>query len=411
MQVSIFSVTLSDNSQAAGAFQQNDTPTFSPAPGNRQRPTPSANNNELYTTMKRFILLPLIALVASWAASAQTAASTSTPKARYEVYGVAFYNLENLFDTINNNGKYDLEFSPGGARKWDGKKYWEKINNLARAITNFTTPTTPRGPAFIGVSEIENRSVLEDLVAAIDRRLASEGREPWRLKIVHHDSPDRRGVDVGALYNDRMFKFLDVTNTTLTIDGNPRFRTRDQMCVTGVMGGDTLSVIVNHWPSRLGGEQQSSYLREAAAALSKHIADSLWTLRPNQGVIVMGDLNDDPYNKSCAKVLGAKKKADGVAMHGFYNPFWSILDKGIGTLAYKSQWNLFDQIIVSGSLLENHQGKDKLHFWKAQVNNFDFLKDTEGTRQNYPLRTYSAGAYLKGYSDHFPTEIFLLRRR
>lgn len=361
--------------------------------------------------MKRFLLLPLIALVASFGAFAQTDQAAQKQKARYQVFGVAFYNLENLFDTINNNGQYDLEFSPAGARQWDGRKYWSKINNLARAITNFTTQTTPNGPAFIGVSEIENRSVLDDLVKAIDRRLVNEGRKPWNLQVVHHDSPDRRGVDVGALYNPRMFKFIDVTNTTLTIADNPKFRTRDQMCVTGLMGGDTISVIVNHWPSRLGGESQSSYLREAAAALSKQIADSLWRIRPNQGVIVMGDLNDDPFNKSCAKILGAKKKADGVAPHGFYNPFWSLLDKGIGTLAYNSQWNLFDQIIVSGSLLEEHQGKDNLHFWKAQVNNFDFLKSTDGNRMNYPLRTYSAGIFLNGYSDHFPTEIFLIRRR
>ena len=250
--------------------------------------------------MKKLLLLPLLALLAVTGMSAQKKAADKSAKARYEVYGVAFYNLENLFDTINNNGKYDLEFSPAGARQWDGKKYWSKINNLARAITNFTTQTTPSGPAFIGVSEIENRSVLEDLVKAVDNRLISEGKRPWGLRVVHHDSPDRRGVDVGALYNPRYFKFVDVSNTTLCIPENPTFRTRDQMCVTGVMGGDTVSVIVNHWPSRLGGEEQSSYLREAAAALSKHIADSLWSLRPGQGVIVMGDLNDDPQYRSCA---------------------------------------------------------------------------------------------------------------
>ncbi len=368
-------------------------------------------NSYLYLTMKRILLLPLLALMAVAGMSAQKNDAAKSSGARYEVYGVAFYNLENLFDTINNNGKYDLEFSPAGARQWDGQKYWSKINNLAKAIANFTTQTTPSGPAFIGVSEIENRSVLEDLVKAVDRRLVADGKRPWNLRVVHHDSPDRRGVDVGALYNPRLFKFVDVTNTTLCIPGNPDFRTRDQMCVTGVMGGDTVSVIVNHWPSRLGGQEQSSYLREAAAELSKHIADSLWTLRPGQGVIVMGDLNDDPQDKSCAKVLGAKKKAEGVALHGFYNPFWSMLDRGIGTLAYRGQWNLFDQIIVSGSLLEEHQGKDKLHYWKAQVNNFNFLMDNEGQRQNYPLRTYSAGVFLNGYSDHFPTEIFLIRRR
>jgi hypothetical protein len=123
----------------------------------------------------------------------------------------------------------------------------------------------------------------------------------------------------------------------------------------------------------------------------------------------MGDLNDDPQNKSCAKVLGAVKKQDNVVEHGFFNPFWSLLDKGIGTLAYNSSWNLFDQIIISGSLLEHNTGDTHLHYWQARVNNFDFLKDTEGTRQGYPLRTFASGVFLNGYSDHFPTQIFLRR--
>lgn len=327
------------------------------------------------------------------------------------VYGVAFYNLENLFDTIPNNplGR-DKEFTPDGPRKWNGAKYWSKINNLARCITSMTTRTTPGGPAVIGVSEIENRSVLDDLVRAIDRRLSDEGRATWNLQVVHHDGPDRRGVDVGCLYNPRMFRMLDVTNSTLHIESDPDFRTRDQMCVTGILGGDTVSVIVNHWPSRLGGQEQSSHLREAAAALSKHIADSLWSIRPHQGVIIMGDLNDDPMDKSCAKVLGASKNADGVQPHGFYNPWWDKLDQGIGTLAYKGAWNLFDQIIISGTLLAgNNPGG--LQFYTAKVNNFDFLIDREGKREGYPKRTYAAGVFLDGFSDHFPTEVFFKRTR
>lgn len=351
--------------------------------------------------MKKLFFASLIALLIGCFVSFDVNAQKPDTK-QFKVYGVAFYNLENLFDTINNNGNYDLEFSPAGARQWNGKKYWSKINNLATAIAHMTTKTTPMGPAIIGVSEIENKSVLDDLVKA-------EPIKKWMLQVVHHDSPDRRGVDVGLLYNPRMFKVLNVTNHTLAIADNPTFRTRDQMCVTGVLGGDTLSVIVNHWPSRLGGEEQSSYLREAAAALSKHIADSVWNVNPRQGVIVMGDLNDDPQNKSCAQVLGAKKKSKDVNYHGFYNPWWEMLDKGIGTLAYKSQWNLFDQIIVSGTLLDKNVGGDALHYWKCQVNNFDFLRDNQGSRQGYPLRTYSAGVFLNGYSDHFPTEIFLIK--
>lgn len=357
--------------------------------------------------LKSLLLLSVTLLVSGALCEAQNTA----PRKQYQVLGVAFYNLENLFDTINNNGKYDQEFSPAGARQWNGSKYWSKISNLARVITAMTTGTTPNGPAFIGVSEIENRTVMEDLSRAVDERLRGEGRQAWNLQVVHHDSPDRRGVDVGAFYNPRQFRLLNVSNTRLVVEANPTLRTRDQMCVTGVMGGDTVSVIVNHWPSRIGGQEQSSYLREAAAALCRHTADSLWTLRPNQGVIIMGDLNDDPQDRSTRVALGAVKTMKGVGPEGFYNPFWSILDQGVGTLAYKSAWNLFDQIIVSGSLLEQNTGADKLHFWKAVVNNFDFLRDTEGTRQGYPLRTYSAGMFLNGYSDHFPTEIFLKRER
>lgn len=356
--------------------------------------------------MKRLLLLPILTIVCLGLTFAQ---KNEPKKGQVLVFGVAFYNLENLFDTINNNGNYDLEFSPAGARQWNGEKYWSKIHNLASVIAHMTDQKTPNGPAVIGVSEIENRSVLEDLVKEVDNQLRAAGKQPWNLQIVHHDSPDRRGVDVSCLYNPRQFRFLDVTNTTLHIPGYENFRTRDQMCVTGVLGGDTVSVIVNHWPSRLGGQEQSSYLREAAADLSKAIADSLWQLRPRQGVIVMGDLNDDPHDRSCRENLGAKRDMDKVKSHEFYNPWWKILDKGIGTLAYKGQWNLFDQIIVSGTLLERNDAP--LFFHSAIVNNYDFLRDTEGSRQNYPKRTFAAGVFLNGYSDHYPTEIFLVKRR
>lgn len=327
---------------------------------------------------------------------------------QYRVYGVAFYNLENLFDTINTNGTYDLEFSPGGARQWNTHKYQSKIHNLAEAISQMTSKTTPKGPAIIGVSEIENKGVLDDLVKDPQIR-------QWGLEVVHHDSPDRRGVDVGLLYNPRFFKFESVENFTLRIEGYESFRTRDQMCVTGLLGNQRVSVIVNHWPSRLGGQEQSSYLREAAAALSKHIADSVWGVDPTRGVIIMGDLNDDPDDKSVVKVLNAKKKPEEVDPHGFYNPWWSTLrDKGVGTLAYKGAWNLFDQIIISGNLLEENASRSGLRFFKHLVHNHEFLIDPNGARQGYPLRTFASGSWLDGYSDHFPTEIFLkqeVRRR
>lgn len=347
--------------------------------------------------MKKFlsIALALAAMVIAPTLSAQAQQQTGR---RFQVAGIAFYNLENLFDTIPNNplGR-DLEYTPGGKNQWDSRKYSNKIHNLAYAISHFTSKTTPNGPAVIGVSEIENRSVLEDLVA--DPQLA-----PWNLQICHHDSPDKRGVDVGLLYNPRYFKLENVTNHTLT---EVKFATRDQMCVVGRLLGERIAIIVNHWPSRLGGQEQSSPNREAAARLCLHIADSLWKVDPDMGVVIMGDLNDDPRDKSCAKILGGKPDAREVGPHGFYNPWWKLLDRGIGTLAYKSSWNLFDQIIVSGNLCGRMS--DKWSFWRAEVHNYDFLRDTEGTRQGYPLRTFVSGAYLNGYSDHFPTEVFLRR--
>ncbi|MDE6109171.1 MAG: endonuclease/exonuclease/phosphatase family protein, partial [Muribaculaceae bacterium] len=283
--------------------------------------------------MKRLVLILAAAIAVAWSAQAQTQS-----KQAVQIAGIAFYNLENLFDTIPNNPEgRDAEYTPAGSRQWDGRKYRNKINNLAYAISQFTTKTTPYGPAVIGVSEIENRSVLEDLVA-------NPAISAWNLQIVHHDSPDARGVDVGLLYNPRYFKLENVTNHRLHA---VPFRTRDQMCVVGSLLGQRIAVIVNHWPSRLGGQERSEPNRCAAAALSKHIADSLWEADPEIGVIVMGDLNDDPQDRSCAVVLGGKRKIDDAKPHGFYNPFWEMLEKGIGTLAYKRSWNLFDQIMIS----------------------------------------------------------------
>lgn len=344
--------------------------------------------------MKKGLVIALAAVTIALTATAQ--------EKKYEVYSVCFYNLENLFDTINNNGKYDLEFSPQGSRQWNGDKYRSKLKNIAHAISNMATETTPLGPAVIGIAEVENRSVLEDLVK-------QDEIHSWRLQIVHHDSPDRRGVDVSLLYNPRLFRVLNVTNARLCIEDNPDFRTRDQMCVTGLMGGDKVSIIVNHWPSRLGGQEQSSYLREAAAALVKHTVDSLLADDPNQGIIVMGDLNDDPQDRSVANVLGGKKNKDDVTdNNGFYNPWWSTLDSGIGTLAYKGSWNLFDQILVSKYFLGD---RSHLTFFKSDVLNWDFLKNTEGNYVGYPLRTYASGVFLNGYSDHFPTRILLVREK
>lgn len=340
-------------------------------------------------------------LVVSMSVSAGTPNNAEQPKKRMQMYGVAFYNLENLFDTINNNGKYDLEFSPAGKNNWDGHKYRSKLRNLAYAISQMTTKATPMGPAIIGCSEIENRSVLDDLVA-------EPAIKDWNLKVIHHDSPDVRGVDVSLLYNPRFFKPINTTNHRLYIDDKPWFKTRDQMCVVGYLGGmdSKVAVIVNHWPSRRGGSAQSSYLREAAAALTKHIADSVRAVDPNIGIIVMGDLNDDPSDRSCAETLGAVRNIEDTAEGGFYNPFWKKLDDGIGSYVYRGSWDLFDQIIINDNLVNGANG---LKFRSAEVLNKEFLKQQDGQYRGYPHRTFSGGAWTNGYSDHFPTEIYLVK--
>lgn len=319
-----------------------------------------------------------------------------------QVYGIAFYNLENLFDTINSNGRYDLEFSPNGNREWNTQKYRLKINNLANAISSMVTDSTPAGPSIIGIAEVENESVVKDLVNAVPLR----GRA---LRYVHRDSPDPRGIDVALLYDPMVFKVIGVESHTLRVDGNPDFRTRDQLCVSGILGGvDTLSVIVNHWPSRLGGQSQSEYLRVAAAELSRSIADSIKAIDPWRSIIIMGDLNDDPRDKSCAEAIGARRNAYDVPPTGFYNPWWNIHSSGKGTLTYRGEWNLFDQIIVCGAMLPDNGAV--LTYTGAEICDIDFLKQKEPPYTGYPHRTYAGGKFLAGYSDHFPTQIFVRHR-
>lgn len=314
------------------------------------------------------------------------------------VAGIAFYNLENLFDTIPNNPEdKDVEFTPLGKRQWTGKRYWSKIHNLAYTISQMTSATTPNGPAIIGIAEVENKSVVDDLVA--DKQIAD-----WNLQVVHRDSPDQRGIDVACLYNPDFFTLSNVT--THAMRGVP-FRTRDVLCVVGDLLGEKIAVLVNHWPSRLGGEAETAQYRMAAAAQCLQVADSLWRVDPDMGVIIMGDLNDDPQSMSCKQILRAQRESKGVEAHQFFNPWWRILDGGVGTLSYKGQWNLFDQIILSGNLVNTDSRR--WHFLRAEVLNKDFLTNGPGPYQGTPLRTYAGGKFLNGYSDHFPTEVFLIR--
>ena len=324
--------------------------------------------------------------------------TAETKNVKVQLSAVGFYNLENLFDTIDNENN-DAEYLPNGANKWGSMKYNAKLKNMSYVISQMAIDNTPAGIALLGVSEIENRGVLEDLV----KQPALKDRS---LQIVHYDSPDRRGVDVGLLYNPRLFTVSNSKSYRLYTD-DPNFLTRDQLMVSGYLQGEKVHVIVNHWPSRSGGEERSRSKRNAAAGLTRSIVDSLYKADPKARIIVMGDLNDDPFNESCATILGAKKVKEEVKPGDLYNVFWKTLEKGMGTLSYNDQWNLFDQIIISHELANG--SKDQLHFWKSEIFYRNFLIQQEGRYKGTPLRTHSGGAWLNGYSDHLPTIIYLVK--
>ncbi len=322
---------------------------------------------------------------------------------RYKVHTVAFYNLENLFDTIRNPEINDLEYTPEGKNSWTSKKYKKKLENLSRVIAEIGTGDQQKEPpTILGVSEIENRGVLEDLVR--QPKLVNLG-----YGIVHYDSPDRRGIDVALLYRKKDFVVTSSSNIPLYIfDGEgKRVYTRDQLLVSGYLDGEEMHFIVNHWPSRSGGEKRSSPYREAAGALNRKIIDSLQKINPKAKVMTMGDMNDGPYNKSIKKFLGAERKKEDTPMHGMFNPFEEMSKKGLGTLAYRDAWDLFDQIIMTGSFLDtNDTDYSTYKYWKAGIFNKPYLVQQTGQYKGYPLRNTSSEV---GYSDHFPVYVYIIK--
>lgn len=321
-------------------------------------------------------------------------------KKNYAVYSIAYYNLENLFDIEDDpNNPGDDEFLPQSAYNWTQDKYEKKLDNMAQVLSRIGRDNTPLGPAVIGVSEIENRRVLEDLV----QRSAIKN---MNLKIVHEESPDWRGIDVGLLYNPDLFTVENHKARTFVMKDRPDYRTRDHLLVSGWLAGEKIHVIVNHWPSRFGGKK-SSVLREAAAASVTLITDSIFAMEENAKIFIMGDLNDDPKDKSVRRVLNAKKEIKEVKPQGLYNPMWKLHNQGVGSLAYQGKWSLFDQIILSYELLGNDYSS--LKYWKAEIFNRDFLIQKEGKNKGYPLRTFSGNTFINGYSDHLPVLVYLLK--
>ncbi|MCW3787358.1 endonuclease/exonuclease/phosphatase family protein [Plebeiibacterium sediminum] len=312
---------------------------------------------------------------------------------------VAFYNLENLFDTINDPNIRDGEFTPDGSKNWDTEKYNTKINNMSQVIAKLGEDQSLIAPDIIGVCEVENKKVLEDLIS-------STNLSKFNYQIVHQDSPDKRGIDVALLYKAESFQVIDKKYFPLLIhdiDSGNRIFTRDQLLVKGILNSDTLNIIVNHWPSRYGGTERSIPLRKAAAELNRHIIDSLLNQNIHSKIITMGDLNDNPTDVSVTKYL-LKEDENLAQPFKLHNTMADIYKSGKGTLYYKGEWDLFDQIIVSDPLIQSTSG---LSLDTAVVFNKPFLFQQDGKYKGYLLRTFGGRTYLKGYSDHLPVYIVL----
>lgn len=321
---------------------------------------------------------------------------TNSQNVENRQYVVGFYNLENLFDTIKGTNN-DEEYLPNGANHWNTMKYTNKLKNMSFAISKM-----PANLAILGVAEVENRDVLEDLV----KQPSIKNR---RLQVVHYDSPDLRGVDVGLLYNPAVFKVLHTSSHRVRSE-IPKFITRDQLVVTGLLDGEEINIIVLHWPSKAGGEARSVPRRRDAALTTKFLVDSLFKINPKAKTIVMGDLNDDPNEPSLITHLGARGEKRNTRPQELYNPYYELFKQGIGSLGYQDQWNLFDQIIISYELLpKNLDDFSTLKYVKAEVFNKDFLKQETGKYRGYPLRTHAGGVWQNGYSDHFPSLIWLMK--
>ena len=344
---------------------------------------------------KYFLILAMLLLTVVIGAQAQK---------KFNLYAVGFYNQENLFDTCHDEGKRDYDFLPNGSYKWNSLKYNHKLRNMAQALADLGTDKLPGvGCAAIGLAEVENSRVLDALIE--QQPLKERG-----YKYVHIEGPDQRGIDCALLYNPRYFTVRDVKLIPYVPEQekDSAFYTRGYLTVSGTMAGEHVSIIVCHWPSRFS----SSPYREVAARQVRVLKDSLMRADKNCKVMVMGDMNDDPTNKSMTEGLSCKPNINEVGKNDMYNPWYNVLVKeGRGTLFYNGSWNLFDQIVMSPNMLNMNGSKDysTLKFFQNQIHIRPYLLQSEGKYKGAPKRTTAGGVWLDGYSDHLPVVVYLAK--
>ena len=317
---------------------------------------------------------------------------------------VASWNLENLFDTVNDSLKEDEEFLPGSVKDWTKDRLDKKLYNLARVIH---TMNNNRGPDLLGVVEVEHQALLD--------RMDSEFLEDMNYSTAYLESPDNRGIDNGLIYRNSIFKVLSVIGDTITLPD--KYPTRLILNVNLLnRHNDTIHVFVNHWPSRRGGENESEINRITAAEVLKENVDRILRENPGANILILGDFNDEPTNTSILNTLKAEPVLCDSIPGKFpedtggklYDLAYKLYNEGLGTYKYRNDWNMLDQIIISGELLtgdEIHYICDSFDIYKP-----DFIVESSGKYAGSPFPTYGGNRYLGGYSDHFPvTARFVLK--
>ena len=309
------------------------------------------------------------------------------------VYTIAFYNLENLFDTKDDPLTLDDDFTPEGRKHWNYKRYKKKIKKLGSVIAQIGKEKSLYSPAIVGVVEVENSTVVEDLV---NSKYLSEHHYGY----VHHDSSDERGIDVALLYKKELFEFISSKTYPVYLEEENGVidYTRDILMVKGKLNGELTYIIVNHWPSKREGGDVTEWKRIKAAEMVLNIVDFIENETPNAKIIIMGDFNDDPTSKSVKNHL-----VNG----NLYNPMESLIKKGKGTLNHDKTWHLFDQIIFSKNFFDQKEGKHTFKY--AEVFDKHFLKVWNGKLKGNPFRTYVGKWYKGGFSDHFPVYIYVTK--
>lgn len=352
--------------------------------------------------MKRSFIVAALLILMSLSASAQKTQQN---------YVIGFYNLENLFDIYDDPVKNDSEFLPEGKNKWTQAKYEKKLHNMAKVIRSMAD-NNKRWHTILGISEIENRLVIEDLVSQPEIADAN-------YQIVHYDSPDRRGVDVALLYKPDQFTYLDSESIPFDFNSDidfsdtdtSYFKSRDILMVHGLIAGEHFAFYVAHLPSRIGGK--GGNLRGRGGEIIYNHAMMMEEKYPGIKIVAMGDMNDNPTDDSMAKYLHGQERLENVTPGEFFSPYVSMLKAGYGSLCYQGVWSIYDLELVNYNLAHAPDGGLKIQpvtknhgkEYYGVVFKRPWMTTQKGQYKGYPFRTFSNGAFVGGYSDHYPTYI------